>query len=394
MKQKKFLSAYFSKKNLVYPVIFVFFLLLYYLTSAGHTPYDYFTRLADAFIKGQYFLTDNPPWLNELIPVGNQTFYVVYPPMPAILAIPFRFIFKARFYQEYLSFLVGAGVAAATFRLARKISKKVSVATWITLLTSMGSVVWFLSATGSSWYLGQLTAMFFVTLALGELFTKKRPFIVGIFLGAAIISRVNLVVIYPFFLVFLFDKNWKRNFLKLALGSAPFIVFNFYYNFLRFGTIFDRAYYLIPGVLAEPWYEKGILNLSYIPRHLKVIFWELPKWQNTFPFVKPSWAGLAIWITTPAFVYALWAPIKKGVVKASWITILMVCLIIFSHGTTGFAQFGYRFAVDFYPFLILLTTVSVTKTGLKWHHWLLLALGITVNLWGVLWINKFGWVGF
>lgn len=314
--------------------------------------------------------------------------------MPAVIALPFRFIFKAKFYQEYLSFLIGAVIAVTTFRLAREISKKTEIAVWATFLTSLGSIVWFLSATGSSWYLGQLTAMFFVMLALAEVFSKKRPLVVGTFLGGAILSRVNLVVIYPFFLLIFLDKSWKRNFLLMALGSIPFVGFNFYYNFLRFGTIFDKAYYLIPGVLDEPWYQKGILNLSYIPRHLKVIFWELPKWQKTFPYLKPSWAGLAIWITTPAFIYALWAPIREKLVKSSWITILMVCLIIFSHGTTGFAQFGYRFAVDFYPFLILLTIKGVSTTGLKWHHWLLLIIGIGVNLWGVIFINKFGWVGF
>jgi hypothetical protein len=236
--------------------------------------------------------------------------------------------------------------------------------------------------------------MLFALLALNELFSAKRAFIIGVFLGGAYLSRVNLIVSFPFFLFLLYDKNWKRNFLLLFLGAAPFLGFNFYYNFIRFGTIFDKGYAIIPGVLSEPWYQKGLIHPSYIPRHLKIIFTELPKFQKSFPFVTPSWSGLAIWITTPAFIYSLMARLKEKVTKAGWITILLVSLIIFSHGSTGFTQFGYRFAVDFYPFLILLTIKGVSKKGLKWHHWLLLVLGVLVNLWGVVWINKFGWVGF
>ena len=64
------------------------------------------------------------------------------------------------------------------------------------------------------------------------------------------------------------------------------------------------------------------------------------------------------------------------------------------HGGTGWAQFGYRFAVDFYPFLFLIIANNFQGCKLGRVHWLLLFVSIFVNLWGVLWINKFGWVGF
>ena len=174
----------------------------------------------------------------------------------------------------------------------------------------------------------------------------------------------------------------------------PFISFNFYYNFLRFGSIFDKGYYLIPGVLEESWFKKGLFNLSYIPNNLKVIFASFPRFSENSPYITPSWAGLSIWITTPAFIYAFAANMKERMVRFSWVSILLISLIILSHGTTGFAQFGYRFAVDFYPILIFLTIKGVSGGKLKWHHWLLLVVGIVVNLWGVIFINKFGWVGF
>src|SRR5205814_3550356 len=52
------------------------------------TDYDYYGRLADAFLHGRWWLTEAPPWLNELLPCGDGRYCVVYPPLPAILSLP------------------------------------------------------------------------------------------------------------------------------------------------------------------------------------------------------------------------------------------------------------------------------------------------------------------
>lgn len=373
---------------------FIISFIVFFLTSAGHTYYDYFTRLSDAFLNGKDYLTQNPSWLSELIPAGSGRYYVAYPPMPAILAIPFTFLFKGVFYQENLAQLLGAGIVVITMITSWKIKKDKWLMIWTGLLSSFGTIMWYLSATGSSWYIGQITAAFFLSLAICIGLDRKGPFWVGLFLGAAFLSRLQTILALPLFLYLFFDKNWFKNYLYLILGIAPFAFFNFYYNFIRFGTIFDKGYYLIPGVLDEPWFREGLFNIKYIPNNLKVMFGTLPRISKNFPYVTPSWAGLAIWITTPAFIFSFLSNIKEGVVQFSWLSILFISLIIFSHGTTGFAQFGYRFAVDFYPILIFLTIKGVSRLKLSWVHWLLLLVGILVNTWGVVFINKFGFVGF
>ncbi|MGA3291702.1 MAG: hypothetical protein ABSC49_00980 [Candidatus Microgenomates bacterium] len=375
-------------------LFFAFSVIIYFFTSAGHTPYDYFTRLSDAFLAGKNYVTENPPWLSELIPGGSGKYYVAYPPMPAILALPFRFIFGKIFFQEYLSQILGAGIVAFTMLISWKIKKNKRLLIWVGILSSLGTITWFLSATGSSWYLGQVSATFFLTLAIWKGIDRKNPFLVGLFLGAAYLSRLQIILSLPLFLYLFSGKNWFKKYFLLALGISPFAFFDFYYNFSRFGTIIDKGYFLIPGVLQEPWFSKGLFNPVYIPRNLKVIFTALPRFSNKFPFVTPSWAGLAIWATTPAFIYALWADIKERITQFSWISILLISLLIFSHGSTGFAQFGYRFAVDFYPILTFLTIKGVAKTDIRWYHWLFLFIGVLVNAWGVIFINKFGWVGF
>lgn len=373
---------------------FLFSLIVYFVTSAGRTPYDYFTRLSDSFLQGKLYITQNPPWLSELIPAGAGKFYVAYPPMPAILAMPFRLIFKEKFEQQYLSQLLGAAAVAFTMLISWKIKKDYKLLIWSGILSAFGTITWYLSATGSSWYLGQITAVFFLTIAIWKGMDKKNPFLVGLFLGAAYLSRLQVVLSLPLFLYLFSGRDWFKKYSLLAMGIAPFVFFDFYYNFARFGTILDKGYYLIPGIFSEPWFSKGLFNINYIPNNLKVFLGALPKFSKIFPHITPSWAGLAVWITTPAFIYAFWANIKEKAVRFSWVSIILISLLIFSHGSTGFAQFGYRFAADFYPILVFLTIKGVAKTGLKWHHWVFLFIGVFVNLWGVIFINKFGWVGF
>jgi hypothetical protein len=314
--------------------------------------------------------------------------------MPAILAMPSRLILGEGFQQQFLAHILGAGIVTLTMLISWKIKKDRKLLIWTGLLTGFGNIIWYLSATGSSWYLGQICAAFFLTAAIRKSLDKNHPLAVGLFLGAAFLSRLQTILSLPLFLYLYSGKGWLKKYTSIALGILPFVLFNFHYNFLRFGTIMDKGYYLIPGVLQEPWFDKGIFNLSYIPRNLKGFLTALPKFSHKFPYVTPSWSGLAIWVTTPVFVFSFFSNLKEKIVKYSWLSILLISIVIFSHGSTGFAQFGYRFAVDFYPILIFLTIKGASETGLRWYHWLLLIISILVNTWGVTWINKFGWVNF
>lgn len=366
--------------------------LIYFLTSGGNTAFNHFVLLADAFLKGNLFVTAHAPWL-EQVPIDVNHFFVVYPPAPALILMPLVKLFGTGFPQQYLAHLAGAVFTYSAVKISLIIKKDKALAVWVGFFSGLGNIIWFLSSVGSSWYISQVIAATLIMLAILETLGKKRELLIGVLLGAAYLSRLDTILSLPFFLFVLKDAKWIKKLILIGLGVFPFVAFNFVYNYLRFGVIWDKAYTLIPGLTTEPWYQKGIFNISYIPDHLKVMFASFPIFKKGLPYAVPSLGGLAIWITSPAFVYSLFADIKEKIVKLSWLAIVLISLLIFSHGSTGFAQFGYRFAVDFYPFLILLTIKAVAKTGVKWHHWLLLVLSILVNAWGVILINKFGLTG-
>lgn len=392
-------------------IIFLFIFFIYFFTRPGSTPYDYFVRLANSFLNFRLYLTENPSWLNELVPF-NGKYYVIYPPMPAILSLPFVLFQGERADQTLISILIGSLNSVLIYSLTKKFlifkfREKINkenlekIAIWMGILFSLGTIHWYLASVGSAWYFAHISATFFLLLALNELFGKRRPFLIGFYLGGAYWSRLPTILSFLFFLIMIVNLEKERKLekiFKFIFGVSIFVFLNFLYNYFRFGTIFDVAYYLRPNVLEEPWFKKGLFDLSYIPSHLKILFLQGPKVINHFPYFQPSWGGMAIWMTTPAFIFALIATFKKikdKITLACWSAILPIAILVMSHGGTGFTQFGYRYAVDFYPFLLLLTISGMVKENgiLKWYHKFFILIGVLVNFWGVICINKLGLVG-
>lgn len=382
-------------KNRLLLILLMFLIfVIYLLSSGGTTPYNYFILLAKQFLEGKYYLIDNPAWLNELIPLKNGGYGVVYPPTPAIIAIPFVYFFGVDFPQNYIAYFLGTAFALTVAKIVYYKTKRLEHFYWALILSAIGNIAWYLSSNGSVWYLGQISGAFFLTATIYESLTRKRPLLVSMLFSLAVFSRIHLVLAFPL-IVYLNIKNLNiRRIIGYITPFAISSVLYLTYNYLRFGSIFETGYTIIPGVLEEPWYSKGILHLSYVKDNLKVFLLSLPIFSNTFPYIKPSWGGLSILITTPAFIYILKTKIKDKENIFTIVSLVLIAVFVFSHGQTGFTQFGYRFAVDFYPLMYLLLANYLIDKDLKWHHYLLLILSVLVNLWGIVWINKFGYVSF
>jgi len=259
-------------------------LIIYGLSYRGEgAPFNYFVLLADAFLHGKLYLSESFPWLNELVKV-NSVYYVVFPPMPAILLLPLVVLFGASFSQPYLSILIGAINVGLAYLVFEKIFGKM-VARWTSILYAFGTIQWYHSEVGSTWYLAHISALFFMWLVLLETVTKKRLFLIGLFIGGAYLSRFSVVFSVVFVLFFLHHefviirhkkiRLFFRNFFKIGLGILPAVVLNGIYNYARYGVFYDRGYTLLP-ILGEPWYKYGFLSVKYIPIHLKEMFLSMP----------------------------------------------------------------------------------------------------------------------
>jgi hypothetical protein len=397
-----------SKTAVILVLLFVAAFGVYWVTGEGHTWYDYYVRLADALLHGRLYLLDNPSWLNELIPNPNGPgWYVVYPPLPAFLMTPFVAIWGLNLNQTLFGLFFAAATVSIAYMLSKSVLKKAQDAppnnnyssyVWFAVLFGFSTIFWYLSSVGSVWLIAQVIATFFMFLALYEAFNKNRPLLIGLLVGASFWCRLPTVLgIFFFAALAIFQQPIKGvagkfksalpYLLKLAIGTGIFVVFEFLYNYVRFGTIFPVGYWMIPGVLDEPWFSHGHFSLLYIPDNLTPFLTGLPILTSVAPYVQFPMSGIAIWITTPAFIFALKSKIKDYVTWSSWLAIFCIAAVIFTNAATGWG-FGYRYAMDFYPFLFILT-VRGMGNNLRWYHKLLIVIGIIVNCWGVIAINKF-----
>ncbi|MDR2719687.1 MAG: hypothetical protein LBC03_02650, partial [Nitrososphaerota archaeon] len=224
---------------------------------------------------------------------------------------------------------------------------------------------------------------------------------VGLLLGCSVIARLPVALSFPFFFFFIYDQKnmWLPRVWQALIffgGLAIPVGLNALYDYARYGVFTNIGYYLIPGIQEDPFFQQGIFNIAYIPRHLHAIFLQGPNVLPDFPWFQPNWIGMGLFLTTPAFLFIFIGAFRGGwrsLNKKAALAILCILPPIITHGTVGFTQFGYRFSLDFVPFLMLLTAAGM-RENLGWTEKVLIILSLLINLWGVVSIIKFGFVSF
>jgi uncharacterized membrane protein len=79
---------------------------------------------------------------------------------------------------------------------------------------------------------------------------------------------------------------------------------------------------------------------------------------------------------------------KDRLIIACWAAIIPIMIAIFLFAATGWTQFGYRYALDIYPFLLLLV-VKAVGNQVRWYYMALIVASVVINLWGIVWIYHF-----
>jgi len=164
----------------------------------------------------------------------------------------------------------------------------------------------------------------------------------------------------------------------------------FIYNWLRFGGIFHTGYievyksYL--GTAYSIFHNFGYLDIRNIPLHFFTFLFMPPLIKNGL--ITPSPYGMGILFITPLLLIALIPPFNKGLEKNLFRGSLAIALVDFLHYAQGWVQFGYRFLLDFLPFLLIILAIRFKP---KKIYILLLVISVAANFWGVNWAIKLGW---
>jgi hypothetical protein len=386
--------------------IFLFFLLflftvfssvLIFSTAAKYNWDHSLSLLASQFIKGHVSLEPTKDLPVGDISIYNGKFYMYFGPLASIILMPFVAFFGKNFPQ----IIIGIGTLAVSFFAVYSIAKsfKFSKADslWLSLFFAFSTVLFSTSVINITSYLVEALGVPLVLLSLAEYFKKRRPLLIGLFLGLAVLTRVTLILALMFFVVEFIKKGLsKRDFLLLLL---PFVfclfVFGFY-NFLRFHSFFETGY---SYHMAHPFplsrnFEYGEISLIHLPANLysflimppEPILYYAKGFVLRFPYLVANPWGMAIWFTSPLFLM-LFRFKKNKYFLSTVIAIICLAIPVFTYFSVGFAQFGYRYALDFLPFLFLLLIPSLfpklSKTAIA-----LITIGVIFNciyitsLWG------------
>jgi hypothetical protein len=374
-------------------------LLVYWLTGPPAAGGDQFVPLADAFLHGRLSIPVDRPWM-ELVPVpgGGGAQYSPFPPVPALTLMPVIAVLSlfpgvGELSGNVMSALIGAvSVALAWYLLAA-----IGVALRPRLVIVIGfafTTHWWVAGMAGTHHYAAVVATCFLLLALNLAVRRRLPALVGLTLGLAAGSRLPTGLALPLLLAFLSDR-WRpsRAHAELLLGLAVPAALFAAYNLARFGSPFDTGYVHIPSgdagllVTDELWFSHGLISPLHIPRHLFAIFIQGPVVVDDFPYLKPSLTGLSLTLSAP---FLFWAVKARGpLVAVTWLSVALVLLPDVTHGSWGFAQFGYRFVLDAVPLLLLLLGWAYRERA-SWSLVAAVAVGVTVHAWGIWVINLYG----
>jgi len=390
---------------------------------------------------------------------------------PALMVIPGVLIWGTELNQALVSAVIGAMTAAVVYQISRKLSPDILTQVSLTALMMFGTIFWWVAANGGVWFFAHTTAVFFLFGAIYFTLVRRNPLAAGALLGAAYMCRPSVIAAGLFFVVMFSDLWLKpraegqpqlslsridwRPAMEFAVGIAPFVIGAALLNYFRYDSPLEYGYNYVESshqVHLAHAYRFGNLDVRYMNLHPPVIFGTMPYFQRggAYPFVFPSWLGMAIWVSTPAFFLAFFANIKKyawiaafgalilalaagfmlsraiagawhtgwstadaplnihfwpfwlmiavavgaalyfrdRLSMACWAAIIPTAITLFMFAFVGYAQFGYRYSLDFTPFLWLLVAHAVGDR-IKWYHLSLIAASIAVNFMGVLWIYQF-----
>lgn len=362
---------------------------------AARPPHEHIA-LAEALLNGRLDIDASLAPSLDLAAFGGR-FFVPYPPTPAALAAPLVALVGRKVHHGVLHVALAAAILPAFYLALRRFTSETEHGErerlWLVGLLAFGTPVAALAVNSNVYFTGQIAAVVFSCLYLAAAWRGQRPGWAGLALGAAFLSRSAVVLAFPIVLAeiwrarppraagALFRDSRLGAAGRFAAGLGALVALAGLYNWLRFGNPLDFGYSYL-GWRNDPVFARwGLFSLAYLERNLHAALTSLPVLLPAFPFLTFNPEGLSLLITTPVLAVL---PFLRGwtlTAKAALLASGLIFLTALLYANTGFAQYGYRYAADFLPFLIL----GMALAGLRVVSWPIKALilfGVAVSLWG------------
>jgi hypothetical protein len=337
-------------------------------------------------------------------PLPSDRWYVSFPSFPAVVMLPFVALHSYQLNDTSFGVIIGALAVALFYSLLRFLAKDGESARnrneniALALILAFGTLFFYCAIRGEVWFSAEVMGVALTCLYVRNAVQAHRPVLAGIFFSMATLTRTPLLFSGLFFLLEALcpgpdrlgqlralGTNWKPAARKLGLfglGAAPLAVLAAAYNIYRFGKPgeFGHAFLYNNRVNADI-DRYGLFDFAYLQRNLEAAFLKLPQvslhpLQLTYdPY------GLTLLLTLPLLVFLIFPKTRPRLHWPLWLTVAICALPGLFYQNTGYMQFGFRFSLDYTPYLLLLFAIG----GWSLRNRFVLALvvlGVLVNFWG------------
>jgi len=328
----------------------------------------------------------------DTVEIGGR-YYLALGPLQLLAYIPFAAVPDLRVVGGYATgLLFGVPAAWLALPLARAYGARGTAAYWIAAFTAFGSLLFWVSVFGNVYLLAHAESFLALTLFLIEWAGKRRPALLGACLGVSFLARpTTILAAIPFGLYLVWARRRElravaRSALAFGLPIAGAIAFYGWFNWVRFGSPFETGYSisLLTVQSLQERRAQGLFSIVQIPENVRLAFLQLPDRISQFPFFSASTFGMSMALVSPALVTSLWAGFRDRTARLLWIATLLVAAPVFLYYGGGFVQYGFRYSLDFTPFLVALMAIGSVR-WIGWPERLLVLASIGSVLVGICW---------
>lgn len=340
--------------------------------------YPFYQWQAAALLQGRSDVPAPENFIHDLVPFEGKK-YLPLPPLNAVLLAPVvalggkdasERLFFFPFFVAYV-FLFRAWL-----RREKPDIKPIDEFLWL-LFFCLGTPLIISAGRGTAWFSATLTGSFFLALGLylfqyGESFQNQWC---GLFFAMiAAFSRWHFALLIPVMTWVLLKReltprknstalrNWMAvihpaHVLKSWAILIPGLLFTALFlgwNYWRFGEFFNLHYaeHGYGGYFQEVIAKYGMTNIHYVWTHIQHGLISPPLFLSSFPFLEFDKEGNGILAMSPLFFYMIFRfPKFTNDIKTALFMMVLVMAPVFTHFSTGWSQHGYRYALDFMPFL-------------------------------------------
>ena len=307
-------------------------ILLYVLSNLERFNfYDHFVWQADAFLHGRFAIPYPVPGnehFQDVYPISTTEALLPFPPLPALVLLPFVAVFGFDTDQELLAaVLAGIGVGLAFWMLGR-VPVRLGARVVATVFLAAGTVFWWTASSGTTWYFAHVVAVDLLLVAIGlalgadrraafdeawdgaedegapgdaawsgtdpprgghaisrfldaMLPLDGRQVVAGFLFGLAATARLPVLLGAPFFMLVGAGETWQRRSLSAGIGAAIPVLALLAYNLATTGALFhpgyEWQYQREQGYTALDYHpDWSIEDVRYIPQNVAIMFGSVP----------------------------------------------------------------------------------------------------------------------